>query len=132
MMKRIYIIDDHAIMRQSYRLLLRRHGALEICGEAASAEAALIDIENAHPDLVLIDMSLPVMDGLELLQILGKRLPHLHVLMVSGHNDSHFIDGILAQGAHGYLSKDMAPKQLLDAIEQIFAGHLYRSDTIAS
>ena len=129
-MKRIYIIDDHAVMRQSYTLLLRRHGALEPCGEAASAEEALLEIENVSPDLVLIDMSLPAMDGLGLLQILRKRMPQLHVLMVSGHNDTLFIDGILAEGAQGYLAKELAPKQLLEAIDRILEGHIYRSDEI--
>jgi len=129
-MTRIYIVDDHAVMRQSYALLLRRHGKVEICGEAASAEEALAEIDSCAPDLVLIDMSLPKMDGLALLQILRKRMPQLYVLMISGHNDTSFIDGVLAQGAQGYLSKDVAPKQLLDAIEQILAGHLYRSDQI--
>ncbi len=129
-MKRIYIIDDHAIMRKSYTLLLQRHDTLELCGEADSAEEALSEIEQARPDLVLVDMSLPAMDGLDLLRILRKQMPQLHVLMVSGHNDSHFIDGILSQGAQGYVSKDLAPKQLLAAIDQILAGHIYRSDKI--
>jgi DNA-binding NarL/FixJ family response regulator len=127
-MKRIYIVDDHAVMRQSYALLLQRHGALELCGEAASAEEALTQMSCVQPDLVLIDMSLPKMNGLELLGILRKQMPQLYVLMVSGHRDNVFIDGILAQGAHGYLPKELAPKQLIAAIEQILSGHIYRCD----
>jgi DNA-binding NarL/FixJ family response regulator len=125
-MKRIYIIDDHKIMRQSYALLLSRHVDFELCGEAASATEALAQLASAKPDLVIVDVSLPDMDGVELLRILRSQMPELRILMISGHTDRALIDGLLARGAHGYLAKEQAPQRLLTAVEQVLNGQIYR------
>lgn len=125
-MKRIFIIDDHEIMRQSYALLLSRHGGFELCGEAASAADALAQLAGVQPDLVIVDVSLPDMDGVELLHILRRQQPELRILMISGHTDRALIDGLLAKGAHGYLAKEQAAQRLLTAVEQVLDGQIYR------
>lgn len=128
-MKRVYIIDDHPVMRQSCTLLLQRIPGVELCGEAASAEEALPLLEAARPDVVLVDMSLPGMSGIELLSVLQERMPTISVLIISGHEDQDVEEGVLAQGAGGYLPKDYIATELNNAIQTVLAGKVYQFHT---
>ncbi|MBX3011450.1 MAG: response regulator transcription factor [Caldilineaceae bacterium] len=118
-MAKVFIVEDHPIMRQSYLLVLKRAPELIVCGEAQSAEEALIHIPIATPDIVLVDFSLPGMNGLELVQILQQEHPQLPTVVISGHHEETFIEGILAAGATGYIVKEQMAQQLIDTIRQI-------------
>lgn len=123
---RIFIVDDHPIIRQSLRSLLEREEGLAICGEAAKAETALEQIETAAPDLVLIDVSLPGVNGIELARMLRQQYPDLLLAMLSGHGERSHVEQALQAGANGYLLKGSA-EELPVAIRQILSGEQYLS-----
>ena len=116
---KVFIVEDHAAIRQSYTLLLTRTGNLHVCGEAASAEEARAKINDAAPDIVLIDFSLPGMSGLELVQHLHDEQPTLPTVVISGHNENIFANSVVAAGAASYIVKEQAPARLVETIYQI-------------
>ncbi|MEZ4865796.1 MAG: response regulator transcription factor [Caldilineaceae bacterium] len=120
-MSKIFIVEDHAIIRQGYMLLIHRAPDLEVCGEATTAEEALAQIAVCHPALVIADMSLPGLSGDEFVKALRLQYPQVKILVVSGHADESFAEGILAMGADGYLVKERAPQTLIDTIYQILS-----------
>jgi DNA-binding NarL/FixJ family response regulator len=120
-MYKVFIVEDHPIMRQSYALVLRREADIAICGEAESAEEALPQISAAAPDIVLIDFSLPGMNGLELVQQLQVEHPALPTIVISGHQEEIFIESILAAGATRYIVKERAAQLLIETIRQVIA-----------
>lgn len=115
----VYIVEDHAVVREGYATLLSRHPGLEVLGASASAEAALEELPGCLPDLVLIDVSLPGMNGILLLQHLRRRCPGLTALMVSGHAQDLYERDAEAAGASGYVMKHHGPRALLAAIERL-------------
>lgn len=106
-MARVFLVDDHALMRQSYALLIAQDPTLEICGEAASGREALTQLPGCAPDVVVIDLSLSgEMSGIDLLKQLQVLRAALPVLIVSGHERSMYAERLLRLGARGYLMKD--------------------------
>jgi DNA-binding NarL/FixJ family response regulator len=124
-MHRIFIVEDHPAMRGAYITLIAPQPDMEIIGEAASGEEALKRIPGCGPDLVMIDISLPGMSGIELLRCLQKQRPELPALIVSGHQEISYIDHILSLGARGYVMKHQGPNAILEAIRQIMSGEIY-------
>jgi len=124
---KIFIVEDHAVIRRGYSSLIKRRPDLEVCGEAISGEEALDAIPACRPDLVLIDVSLPGMSGVDLVRRLKVIQPNLATLVVSGHEESHFSEGVLAAGAKGYIMKEQAPDVLIDAIYMVLSGKRYLS-----
>lgn len=118
-MYKVFIVEDHVAIRQSYILLLTRMGDLQVCGEATSAEEALTKIAEAAPDIVLIDFSLPGMSGLDLVQLLQRQSPKLPMIVISGHNENVFANSVVAAGAASYLVKEEAPARLVETIYQV-------------
>lgn len=118
-MYKVFIVEDHVAIRQSYILLLTRMGNLQVCGEATSAEEALAKIPGAAPDIVLIDFSLPGMSGLDLVQQLQRKSPELPMIVISGHNENVFANSVVAAGAASYLVKEEAPARLVETIYQV-------------
>ncbi|MCE7987829.1 MAG: DNA-binding response regulator [Caldilinea sp. CFX5] len=118
-MVQVFIVEDHPIIRQSYALILQRETDITICGEADSGEAALLQIPHVAPDIVLVDFSLPGMNGLEFVQHLRKEHPTLATIVISGHKEETFIEEILAAGATDYIVKEQAPQSLLATIRRI-------------
>lgn len=118
-MYKVFIVEDHVAIRQSYILLLTRMGDLQVCGEATSAEEALAKIAEAAPDIVLIDFSLPGMSGLDLVQLLQRQSPELPMIVISGHNENVFANSVVAAGAASYLVKEEAPARLVETIYQV-------------
>jgi len=129
-MIRVFIVEDHPIMRQSIRTLLAREADLEYCGEAATAEAALEQIDDVRPDLVLIDVSLPGMNGIQLARALHERRPRLALAMLSGHGGATHVQQALKAGARGYILKGRA-SELPTAIRRLAAGERYVSSELA-
>ena len=118
-MVNVFIVEDHAVIRQGYALVLRREPDISICGEADSGEAALLKIQSVGADVVLVDFSLPGMTGLEMIQHLQKERPELPTIVISGHEDENFIEGILAAGATHYIVKERAAQLLVPTIRQV-------------
>lgn len=124
MSKNVYVVEDHPRMRDLLREWIDELPGLSVCGMAESAETALQELATVRPDVVLIDMSLPMMGGIELVAALRERHPQLCCLILSGHNEARYVERALAAGAAGYLLKGK-PAEIEKAIATVLAGGRY-------
>ena len=122
----IFLVDDHPIMREAVRGLLEREAGLAVCGEAATAAEALEHVATAEPDLVLIDVSLPDMSGIQLARILRERYPDLPLAMLSGHAEQSYVEQALEAGANGYVLKGKSD-ELPEAVRRLARDERYLS-----
>ena len=130
-MIRILIVDDHAIVRRGLRELLSDEFRGAAFGEAATAQQALEQIWKKEWDVALLDITLPGRSGLDLLKEVKAARPKLPVLVLSVHPEDQFAVRVLKAGAGGYLTKESAPEELVNAIRKILAGGQYVSPTLA-
>jgi DNA-binding NarL/FixJ family response regulator len=119
---RVVIADDSASMRSSLRRFIRSLPGIELVGEAENGTSAVDLVQTLHPDVLLLDVEMPEMDGIETVRRLGELGCQVQVLMVSAFNDPHLILTTLEEGAAGYLVKNDAPVQLKEAILSVGAG----------
>jgi DNA-binding NarL/FixJ family response regulator len=119
---RILLVDDHPVVRQGLRRILGSFEEIEIAGEAASGREAIDLARATNPDVVVMDISMPEMTGIEATTVLRRELPAVKVLALSMHDNAAYIKEALRAGARGYILKDSAPKQLLEAISNVDAG----------
>ena len=129
--KRIFLVDDHDVLREGLTGLINNTTDLLACGGASTAEQALQDIPKTKADLVVTDLSLPGTSGLELVKSLKSRYPSLFILVLSMHDEALFAERCLRAGAHGYIMKHQAIRELLRAIHRILAGGIYLSDKMS-
>ena len=128
----LLLVDDHAVVRQGYASLLRALlPAMEV-REAATGEEALTKVQEAVPNLVIMDFGLPGISGLETTRRLRQRLPQLRVLFFSMHDELPLVRQALDAGASGYLTKSSAPDVLIEAVRRILAGHAYIEQPLAT
>jgi RNA polymerase sigma factor (sigma-70 family) len=120
-MSRVLVVDDHAIVRAGLRRLLGERDGTEVL-EVASGEEALEMAQVDVPDLVLLDLNLPALGGLELLRRLVRAAPAMPVLVFSQHSEAIYAAKAMEAGARGFVSKNAAPEELLEAVEAILAG----------
>lgn len=128
-MVRVFVVEDHPVMRDMLTEFLSLEGNIEVAGAVASAEAALEHFPEPVPDLVLIDMSLPGMSGIELVKQLQSQQPGLRCAMLSGHGERHYVEQAFDCGACGYILKG-EPDELTQAIQRIITGHRYVSQEL--
>lgn len=128
----ILLVDDHAVVRQGYASLLRAVLPAIDVREAASGEDALVRVQEAVPNLVIMDVGLPGISGLETLRRLRQRLPQLRVLFFSMHDELPLVRQALDAGASGYLTKSSAPEVLIEAVRRILDGHAYIEQALAT
>ena len=128
---KVFVVDDHPIVRQGLSQLINREPDLMVCGEAEDARTALDAIEPSHPDILIVDVSLDGPDGIELLKTIRSRDARLPVLMLSMHDESLYAERALRAGANGYIMKQEATERVLIAIRQILGGEVYVSDRMA-
>jgi DNA-binding NarL/FixJ family response regulator len=121
---RVLIVDDHPAVRRGLRAFLELAGGLEVVGEAADGPTALRLVAETAPDLVLLDLLLPGMDGVEVLHELRRREPPTRALVVTSSTDRGRLLPVLRAGARGYLAKDVDPAALVAAVRSVHAGHL--------
>ena len=130
-MIRVLIVDDHAIVRRGLRELLSDEFRGAAFGEASTAQQALEQISKKEWDVALLDITLPGRSGLDLLKEVKAARPRLPVLVLSVHPEDQFAVRVLKAGAEGYLTKESAPEELVNAIRKILAGGQYVSPTLA-
>jgi DNA-binding NarL/FixJ family response regulator len=122
---RLFLVDDHAIVRAGVRALLTHHEQLEVVGEAESGEEALAQVPASGADVVLLDLSLPGMTGIETARALRKLIPGLRLVALSMHEDPEYVQGFLEAGGSGYVPKSSLERQLVDAILAVARGEYY-------
>ncbi len=130
--RRVFVVDDHPIVRQGLALLIDQEPDLEVCGEAEESETALAAIAATQPDVLLLDISLPGPDGIELLKTIRSTDPDLPVLVLSMHDESVYAERALRAGANGYIMKQEATENVLVALRRILRREMYVSDRVAS
>ncbi len=128
---RILIVDDHGIVRAGIRSLLEGESDIEVVGEAAGGEEAIEKAAQFRPDLVLMDIAMPGMNGIEATQRIKMELPDTSVLVLSMHDDEEFFFPVLRAGASGYILKEAEPQELLYAIHTVHQGHVFLSPAVA-
>ncbi len=119
---RVFIVEDDPLVMEGYALAIDMEPDLEVCGEAQTASEALRQILSAGADIVIVDLSLPDMNGLELVPRLRERMPNLPVLVMSGHDSATYGPPALRAGAHGYITKSLVDTCLADVIRKVSGG----------
>ncbi|MGQ7819131.1 response regulator transcription factor [Metapseudomonas furukawaii] len=129
---RILLVDDHAVVRQGYAALLCALLPEVRVSEAGSGEEALQKVQDEIPSLVIVDVGLPGISGLEVTRRLRQKLPQLRVLFFSMHDELPLVRQALEAGASGYITKSSSPEVLLEAVRRILAGHPYIEQPLAT
>jgi DNA-binding NarL/FixJ family response regulator len=127
---KVFLVDDHPIVRQGLALFIEREADLMVCGEAEDATSALQAIQESTPDFLILDISLDGRDGLDLLKTLRIRHPNLPVLVLSMHDESVYAERSLRAGANGYIMKHEAADKVITAIRRILGGDVYLSERL--
>jgi len=130
--KRIVIVDDHPLFRKGLEQLIHSDGDFMVCGEAGDAAEAMEVIRKLHPDLAIVDLSLPGANGIELIKNIRAEFPRLSILVLSMHDESLYALRALRAGAHGYVMKHEAMANVLQAIHEVFSGRPYLSPAMAA
>ncbi len=128
---RLLLVDDHAVVRTGLRMLLEVEEDMEIAGEADSAGAALNQVIQLRPDVILMDIGLPDMSGIEATKKIKSMAPDIAVVALTIHEDEEYFFKMLEAGADGYVPKRAAPEELLTAIRTAAAGEVYLYPSMA-
>ncbi len=129
---RIFVVDDHPLVRESLRNLLNQQIDLAVCGEAADAPSALSAIMELKPHVAVVDLSLKTGSGLELIKDLKVHCPRVAVVVLSMHDENLYAERVLRAGARGYVMKRETTKNILHALRRVIAGGVYVSDAFSS
>jgi DNA-binding NarL/FixJ family response regulator len=127
----VLVAEDHTIVRQGIRALLESDPALRVVGEAATGRQALQLAGELHPDVVLMDIAMPTLNGLEATRQIVRAHPDIKVLILSSYSDDEYVRKVLEVGASGYLIKQIAAQELVAAVHEAHRGHTVFSPTIA-
>jgi two-component system response regulator NreC len=128
---RVFLVDDQTMIRAGFRSLLTRTQRFTIAGENGDPRKALEAIGQLLPDIVLLDISMPGLSGLDAIPLIRKATPKTKIVMLTHHEGESFVDQALRAGADGYLSKDSDPAELVLALESVHEGKMYLSPKVA-
>jgi DNA-binding NarL/FixJ family response regulator len=128
---RVLLADDHTVVRQGLRALLAAEGDLEIVGEAENGRQAVEMVKKLRPDVAVIDIAMPVLNGLEATRQIVRVNPSTRVLILSSYSDDDYVQQLIETGAAGYLVKQTAANELLKAIREAHKGNAFFSPSIA-
>jgi len=129
--RRIVIAEDHTILREGLRALLSADPNLEIVGEAEDGNAAIRCVEKYKPQLILMDLSMPRMNGMDAIKDIKSRSPETKILVLTVHKTEEYIMATLQAGANGYILKDSSHSELMMAIQSVLGGNYYISPGIS-
>ena len=127
-MIKVLLADDHSIVREGLRKVLEDSNEIEVIAEAADGESALDEAINKKPDVAVIDISMPGMDGLEVVTRLNSYCSDVPVLILTMHDEEQYVIRAIEAGAMGYVTKQSAPEQLVAAVKKIHAGGRYLTE----
>ncbi len=128
---KIIIVEDHTILREGLRSLLREHEDMDVVGEAGDGRSAIRCVLSKSPDLVLMDLSMPKMNGFEAIKEIKKQQPDIKIIALTVHNTDEYILMTLQAGADGYVLKDATHDELLMAIRQVLSGKRFLSPSVS-
>lgn len=127
---RVLIVDDHAILRDGIRSLLERQEDIHVVGEATNGREAIERVQELLPDLVLMDVAMPEMNGLEATRQIKARFPQVRVLILTQHDDHEYVEPMLRAGASGYVLKRSGGREVVNAIRQVYEHGAYLEPSI--
>ncbi len=130
MLTRVLVVDDHAVVRAGIRMLLESAADLTVVGEGENGQEALHLAETLKPDVIVMDVTMPLMDGVEATQRIKGKLPDVAVLALTIHEGADYFFRMLKAGASGYVPKRAAPAELLEAIRVVAKGNVYLESSI--
>ncbi len=122
---KVLVVDDHTIIREGICLLLKSHDDIEVVGEAVDGAEAVEKVRQLHPDIVLMDLSMPKMSGFEATQAIKKEFPNVQVLALTVHGNPEYFFRILSAGASGYVVKGASSVELVSALRAVYHGGTY-------
>ncbi|MBN1177216.1 MAG: response regulator transcription factor [Dehalococcoidales bacterium] len=128
---KILIADDHAVVREGTRQILEKEPDLDVVAEAVNGEEAVKLAGISKPDVAIIDIAMPVVDGIEATKQIKALFPDVSVLILTAYDDDQFVFGLIEAGAAGYLLKSVRGKEIVDAVRQVYAGESVLHPTIA-
>ena len=131
MSTRILLVDDHAVVRSGLRMLLENERDIEIIGEASSAQGAIESAMALKPSVILMDIGLPDLSGIDATREIKKRVPEAAIVALTIHEDEEYFFKMLEAGASGYVPKRAAPEELLTAIRAAATGQVYLYPSLA-
>jgi len=127
----LLIVDDHPLVREGLRSCLVQEKSVEILGEAADGEDAIRQAKNNPPDIVLLDINMPGMNGMETARLLTKSSPKTKILVLTMHDSKEYVNRMVTMGVQGYVLKDSSPSELLAAIHAVYNGAPYFSPKVS-
>ncbi len=128
---RVLLVEDHTILRKGIKALLDEEQEIEVIGEAEDGLAAMKSFEKDQPDIVLLDISLPYLNGLEVTRKISKQYPEIKVIILTMHNSEEYVFELLSAGAKGYIIKQAAPNELISGIKEVSRGFIFLSPGIS-
>ena len=127
----ILLVDDHEIMREGLRSLIEEQPAMNVIAEAENGHMAIKQTRKHHPDVILMDISMPDLNGIDATQQILAEFPETRVVALSMHSDKHFVLGMLKAGASGYLLKECTFRELIRAVRAAMDNHTYLCPKVA-
>lgn len=127
---RVILADDHSILRAGLRSLLQTSAKVEVVAEADNGRDTVSLARELEPDVIVMDVAMPDMNGVDATRKIAQLVPQVRVLALSSHNDGAFVKGMLEAGARGYLLKDAATAELLTALNSVYQGRVYVSPSV--
>ena len=127
----VLIADDHGLVREGVQRLIEAQGDMRVCAQASDGEEALLAVATLHPDVVVLDVSMPRLGGLETLKMLRERHPGTRAILLSYRGDLPLVESAVALGANGYVLKNSRAEEIVDAIREVAAGGYHFSAPIA-
>ena len=128
---KVLLVDDHAVVRDGIRARLESSADFEVVGEAVNGREALQKTEELRPDVVLMDISMPVMNGMDAARQLRDTFPDMKVIILTMHEHKEYIQGVIRCGAQGYIVKDVSAQEMISAIKTVVNGETYYSSCVS-
>src|SRR6185436_15035494 len=128
----VLLCDDHTIIREGLRILLEAAGDIEVIGEAQDGRQAVHESQRLRPDVVLVDLGMPMLNGVQATGQITKEMPSTKVLILSSYSDEQHVEQAIAAGALGYLMKETAGTDLLRAIREVHKGNVFFSPLVST
>lgn len=129
-MIKIIITDDHPSLREGISAVLKQEKDFEVIGFAENGADLLALLESKKPDVVLVDINMPIMNGIDATKAIKERFPHVKIIIFSQYDEKRFVKRVLKEGAHGYLLKSATSSELAKAIRMVVSGAIYLSEEL--